>query len=347
MYAGIEGANAAFVEGERLLAARQITQARSCFQQAQRLGGPFDPIAARLWHCAMLLGRFEDAWRISDAVLADRQRRGLNCRELPLHLQWVWDGTPLRRRDVSVRCHHGLGDVIQFVRLLAMLRPVARTIHLQAPPALLPLLADFPHLDRLSSMEEQPSLPDHAPVELLELPHALRLQFDEIPSEVPYLRRRRPHPREDQLRVGLVWAAGVWKPDRTVPLEMLARLARVSGVRFVCLQRGPALAELENGSDPLRLRRTGQGTDDLLPTLEALRSIDLVISVDTMMAHLAGAIGMPVWTMLHFDADWRWLAAGESSPWYPTMRLFRQRSPGDWAPVVERLEAELGRAAGR
>lgn len=330
--------------GERLLAERRVLQARDAFLDARELGAEFDATAAHLWQCAMLLGRFEDAWQIGDAVLARRHRLRLSCADQPLHLQWVWDGTPLAGRDVVVRCHHGLGDAIQFVRLLRRLRPVARRVHLQVPPALLGLFSSLRDVDRLSPLDAPPG--GGVAVELLELAHALRLDLSDIPAEVPYLPAPIHRPA-DGLRVGLVWAAGSWKPERSVPLDLLARLQGISGVRFVTLQRGPGLDELGRGNDPLHLYGTGQGTDDLKATVDFLGGIDLVITVDTMMAHLAGALGMPVWTLLHFEADWRWLAHGARSPWYPTMRLLRQRQPGAWSPVVDRLAALLRRSGRR
>jgi hypothetical protein len=335
------------VAGERLLATRQVGKAYSAFNEAAELGYAPDNVAARLWQCAMLLGKLEEAWLICDAVLDRRRRQKLTCNDRPLHLQWVWDGSPLEDKHVLVRCHHGLGDTIQFVRVLTPLQPIARRVHLQAQSALLPLLRELPSVGSLSAIEDGHIPPHDVAIELQELPHALRLTWGMLPRNIPYLPAP-PRPRRTgQLRVGLVWAAGEWKPERSLALRLLWRMREIPSVSFHCLQRGPALSELDDG-DPLGLRSHAQSsTDDIRTTVTELGRIDLVISVDTMMAHLTGALGVPVWTLLHFDADWRWMSTGNRSPWYPTMRLVRQPSPGDWNSVVEAVDAALRDLAGR
>jgi hypothetical protein len=137
-----------------------------------------------------------------------------------------------------------------------------------------------------------------------------------------------------KLRVGLVWAAGDWDARRNVPVPLLRPLARIEGVELHLLQRGAALAEWR-GPDAVR-----NGTDDVLATAALIRALDLVISVDSFPAHLAGALGVPIWTLLPEPADWRW-GDGETTPWYPTMRLFRQSRPGDWESVMAPLTAAL------
>ena len=141
--------------------------------------------------------------------------------------------------------------------------------------------------------------------------------------------------------MGLVWRSADWDYERrSVPLGLLAPLGTVPGVALHVLQRGPALEE--------RLPDFGilSGSDDILEAAAVMRGLDLVISIDSMPAHLAGALGLPVWTLLASDADWRWMEEREDSPWYPSMRLFRQRRPGAWAEVIARVAAELRTLAG-
>jgi hypothetical protein len=144
-------------------------------------------------------------------------------------------------------------------------------------------------------------------------------------------------------RVGLVWAAGAWKPERSVGLDRLAPLAAIPGIAIINLQRGPEYRGWRNSLEPLPMIEVFD-TDAVADTAATIANLDLVITVDTMVAHLAGALGAPVWLMLHFAADWRWLLDRADSPWYPTMRLFRQSRPGDWDEVVAGVAAAIAAA---
>jgi hypothetical protein len=284
----------------------------------------------------MRRGEFGAAWRVSDAVL--RARGGASCAHLPRHEQWVWDGRPLAGKRVRVRCYHGLGDTLQFVRFARALR--AREVTLWAQPELIPLLGTADGVDHLLPLHDgAPEGEYDAEVEVMELAHAVRCAPDAL-GPVPYLHAEpAPLPRDGRLNVGVVWRAGGWDERRSVPAALLAPLARVPGVALHLLQRGPALAEAPPG-----LGRDA-GSDDVLHAARTMRALDLVVSVDSMPAHLAGALGVPVWTLLHAQPDWRWMDGRDDSPWYPTMRLFRQARPGEWAPVVARVAAELAALA--
>jgi hypothetical protein len=179
-------------------------------------------------------------------------------------------------------------------------------------------------------------------VELMELPHVFRSTLDSLPASVPYLHATPASLESDaRLNVGLVWEAGGWEPRRSIPPSLLRPLAEVPGVRLHLLQRGPALAQC-----PPELGGVDSGSDDVMEAAQAMAALDLVVSVDSMPAHLAGALGRPTWTLLHHDADWRWMADRDDSPWYPTMRLFRQARRGEWESVVDRVARELRRMAG-
>jgi hypothetical protein len=138
-----------------------------------------------------------------------------------------------------------------------------------------------------------------------------------------------------QLAVGIVWTAGDWDRRRSIPVPQLAPLTSVTGARFFAFQRGAALGQ----TDHFHVHHLNWR--DTLHEATLLRALDVLISVDTMPAHLAGALGVPVWLLLHADADWRWMRGRQDSPWYPTMRLFRQSQQGVWGPVLERVAAEL------
>jgi hypothetical protein len=286
----------------------------------------------------MRRGAFEEAWAISDAVL--HARVGVPCWHWPRHQQYLWDGTPLADKRVLVRCYHGLGDTMQFIRYAPLIKDMARAVMVWAQPALLPLLRTMHGIDRLLPLHDgAPDVEYDVDVESMELPHIFRTTLATIPAEIPYLHiAPAALPRQGRVAVGLVWAAGDWEHERrSIPWPLLAPLATVPGVALYILQRGPALEHYQHGVGIL------SGTDDVVETARLMRALDLVISVDTMSAHLAGALGVPVWTLLDAAADWRWMDEREDSPWYPTMRLFRQECPGAWEPVVARVMAELMR----
>lgn len=309
------------------------------------------------WMRHMRRGELDAAWRPSDAILARRVREPGwrdRARELPRHAQPVWDGTPVAGRRVLVRCYHGLGDTIQFVRYAPMLRATAASVVLWVQPELIPLLGSVRGVDHLLPLHDgAPEAGFDVDVEIMELPHLFRSSLRTIPRDVPYLHpspgnthhddaparhARAGAPAAESLQVGLIWQAGEWDDRRSVPSALLAPLAEVPGVSFHLLQHGVA-------TPPPLPAISGSARESVLATARRMRSLDLVISVDSMPAHLAGALGVPTWTLLHADADWRWLEETERSPWYPTMRLFRQRQAGDWVPVIARVAAALTRRA--
>ncbi len=325
--------------GYRYFYERRIAQAVEQFRLAAERGEDPEAAALERWLTMMTAGEFEEAWRESDRVLARRKRAGETCGHLPRHLRFVWDGTALAGRDVLVRCYHGLGDVIQFIRYVPELARVCRSVSVQCQAELLELVGTVPGIARLVALEDDDP-PHDAEIELMEVPHALRAAVADIPAHVPYLKPGGARVDGDgRFRVGLAWASGVWKPERSIPISSFSFLRDMPEVAVVGLQRGPATNELPG--DAPEFIDTDWANTSVTDTAAAMANLDLIIAPDTMVAHLAGALGKPVWTLLHFHADWRWMADREDSPWYPTMRLFRQRVDGDWADVVGRVEAEL------
>ena len=297
----------------------------------------------------MLDGDFARAWDISDRVL--RQRRGQSCADRPYHLRWVWDGTALAGRRVLVRCYHGLGDTLQFIRFVPQLAAIARKVIVETQAELLPLLRSIPGTAALYPLGAE--LPEwDVAIESMELPHALHLRLGDLPGRIPYLAPPRgsrsplrlPASGTGRLRVGLVWAAGDWRRERSLPPALLLPLSRLP-IDLVGLQRGPARHQAEAAGLLGALRYAQDEDTTIAETAALIGELDLVITVDTMAAHLAGALGRPVWTVLDADADWRWMRRRVDTPWYPTMRLFRQPRPGRWGLVVEELAAALALAA--
>jgi hypothetical protein len=358
-------ATAHYLRGEALFLQRRMDEALRCHDMALR-GGIERDVAARgeamsgvipgdfAWMCHMLRGDFESAWRLADRDLALRRGSGIAVDSWPRHMRPVWDGTPVDGRHVLVRCYHGLGDTIQFIRYVPLVAGRAASVCVEVQPQLLDLVSDVPGIDHLCGLPEDwehdsRELGCDMQIDVTELPHAFRTTIDTIPATVPYLwpkpaeiaaARRRLGPLAGRRRVGLCWAAGAWKPERSLSPDELAPLAAVSDVAFVSLQRGAAY-------ESWRVAEKGSSfaaeviSDSIAETAATIATLELVITVDTMVAHLAGALGVPVWVMLHAAADWRWLLDRNDSPWYPTMRLFRQPAPGDWGRVVEQVGAAL------
>lgn len=287
------------------------------------------------WMHYMRCGDWESAWRISDAVL---ERGRFRQPSLPRHLQALWNGEPLDGKRVLVHCYHGLGDTIQFIRFAPLLRESAHTVIVWGQPKLLPLLRTVRGVDFTMPLHDgAPEVERDVDIEIMELPHALRVTLDTLPRRVPYLgiSARRSRRADSRPCVGIVSHSGAWDSGRSVPLHLMQDVTRRTDIAWKILQRGPALAEwydVDAQVPPIA---------NILDEATELRALDLLISVDTFSAHLAGALGVRTWTLLPAEADWRWMQDREDSPWYPTMRLFRQPYPGDWGPVLQRVQAEL------
>jgi len=284
------------------------------------------------WMYHMRRGDFQEAWKLSDQVL--RSHAGVPCWHLPRHLQYVWDGTPLSGKRVLVRCYHGLGDTIQFARYLPQLSEIASDVVVWSQPALIPLLSTVRcDMQLLPLHDGAPGVEFNVDVEIMELPHIFRTTLAGIPAQVPYLHVEPAllTAHKGCLAVGIVHRAGNWDERRSIPLGLFAPLSRLPGVTLYFLQQEvPA-------TDEIKVPGIVLGGYNVLEYARVIRALDLLISVDTMAVHLAGALGVPVWNLLHADADWRWMEDREDSPWYPTMRLFRQERHGDWQQVIERI----------
>ncbi len=283
-------------------------------------------------------GRFEQAWAISDAVLAGRDPATRDDPALPYHLRWVWDGTAPDGRDVLVRCHHGLGDTVQFARYLPLLRARCARLDVEAQPALLGWLGRLPGASgwALHPFDPAAPLPPSAcDIEIMELGHVLRC----VPPPLAPALAGAPAPagggvlagaraqagvraRGMGRRVGLCWQAGGWDPARSVPLAWMLGRPECRGATPVSLQRGPAAAEAGEG-----FANPGDDGRDVLATAALIASCDAVLSVDTLVAHLAATLGGATTVVLKARADWRWMQGGRTA-WYPRARLLRRGKAG-------------------
>ncbi len=287
------------------------------------------------WMTYMRRGEFDKAWKFSDEVL--ESRAGTTCWHLPRHLQYIWDGSSPAGKRVLVRCYHGLGDTIQFIRFMPMLKSVAKEVIVWAQPELITLLQTTQGIDRLLPLHNgSPEVEFDLDVEIMELPHMFRTTVETLPANVPYLHVDPVElPGRNKLSVGLVWKAGDWDQRRGIPFETLAPLGDIPGVDLYILQGGAANAGWREGFG------INPGVLDLFNYARFIRSLDLLITVDSMPTHLAGATGTAVWNLLHTKADWRWMDDRDDSPWYPTMKIFRQKTAGDWDEVIRRVKKAL------
>lgn len=324
--------------------------AEACLRQAIVL----DPANARarfnLAYLQLRHGHFEEGWALFEA----RDWYQGMARQLAFAR---WQGEPLAGCSLLVTYEAGHGDVIQFCRYIPLLKAAgAAHITLLCHPALKGLLGSLDGLDAVCGFDE--ALPPQAFaywMPLLSAPHHLGTRLDTVPARLPYLHAdpaRRAHwasrlPAAGALRVGLVWKGNPQfenDSDRSLPhLHSLSPLWRVPGVGYVSLQKGAGEGEVAERSVPQPVTDLGSYMQDFADAAAIVAQLDLVITVDTAMAHLAGALGKPCWLLLPwYMTDWRWGAVGADSVWYPgVMRLFRQGPDGDWGPLITEVALAL------
>ncbi|HEY4047961.1 MAG TPA: TIGR04290 family methyltransferase [Acidobacteriaceae bacterium] len=334
-------AEEALLQAEDLLAERSLPEAIVRFDQAQEAGADVDRCAAGRWECFMLEGRFSDAWCESDAI---RKRGNADPHRF-------WNGEPLKGKRVMLRCLHGYGDAIQFLRYVPLIREEAAELTIEVSPAFAPLARHITGVERVVTWDTEAAqvLAWDLQVEVIELPYLFRSTLNALPVTVPYLDVPRPligkaakiMSSSNSLRVGVAWCGGDWNPARSLPLEALSPLLDIKETSLWSLQGGSNSAALRAAAKRVGMQDVEACGTGLLALAAAIANLDLVVSVDTMAAHMAGAMGKPVCLLLQHAADWRWMIARQDSPWYPTMRLFRQTQPGDWTGVVHDVQRWL------
>jgi hypothetical protein len=276
------------------------------------------------------------------------KRAGMSVRKDLRRPEWRGD-VPLSGKTILLHAEQGLGDTVMFCRYAPFLARAGAKVVLEVQPELKRLLACLDGVSLVVARGEPlPPFDLHCP--LAGLPLACKTDFSNIPSEIPYLRAPgalietwRPRLAGPLPRVALAWsgrAAHANDRNRSLSLTELAPLLAADDVRFVSVQHEPRTADAERLAREPRIMHLGGELTDLANTAAVLSLCDLVVCVDTSIAHVAGALGRPTFVLLPFQPDWRW-TLGETSPWYPAMRLFRQPSPGDWTSVIARVRDEL------
>jgi Flp pilus assembly protein TadD len=351
-----------------------VAAAKTALQLNPELAEVYGALGATL----LSLGRFEEA---ADACRAAIQRKtdlpgahlSLGLAELVLgnlergwpEYEWrmrhldllprrrttfpTWDGTRLGGKTILLFSEQGFGDAIQFIRYVPMVTAMGGRVILECPAAVLPLFRGLAGLDQALAWGTPLPVCDFQ-CALASLPGIFKTTLQSIPAPIPYLDagegaiaswRKRVEPVENVLQVGLVWAG---RPEnrndrnRSIRMEEFAPIAKTPGVCFHSLQTNRI------ADPPFAISDWSELLKDFGETAGLIANLDLVISVDTAAAHLAGAMGKPVWLLLPFPPDWRWMLDRADSPWYPTMRLFRQKVRGEWGPVIQAVAEALGAA---
>jgi tetratricopeptide (TPR) repeat protein len=338
----------------------KLEEALACYQLALWLN---PNSASTRWNRALLLlqiGNFKEGWaeyewrwKRPKAPVYGGLRRSFT--------KPVWDGTPLGGRTILLHMEQGLGDMIHFIRYASLVHQAGGRVIVECPGFMIPLFSSCPGIHEL--VAEGSPLPDfdtHCPI--LSLPRLLGTTLETIPAQVPYLFADEgliEHWRQQlspfrAFKVGIIWQGNPhhrWDRHRSVPLTQFEPLARLAAVELFSLQWGPGKDQLRSVADRFSVHQLAEElnatTGAFMDTAAVMVNLDLVITVDTAAAHLAGALGVPVWVALSTLLDWRWLYGREDSPWYPTMRLFQQTQMDNWAPVLDRMAAEIRQILGK
>lgn len=308
-----------------------------------------DPSCAEAhWNLALALlqvGEFEQGWREFEWRW---RKRGFTTKTRSF-AQPLWDGSPLEGKTILVHTEQGFGDTFQCARFLPLLAEQGGRVLLECPGSQKKLLAGVPGVSEvIATGEATPDFDCHLPI--MSLPLRCETTVETVPATVPYIfppleslaRWTEKFDSCDTLRVGLVWA-GRKRPDpnRTCPLENFAPLADIPGVTFYSVQLQNEMSGKPGGRQVFELVDLTADIEDFADTAALIANLDLVISIDTGVAHLSGALGKETWVLLPYAADWRWMLDREDSPWYPGMRLFRQQAPGDWPTVLAAVKSAL------
>jgi tetratricopeptide (TPR) repeat protein len=263
----------------------------------------------------------------------------------------LWEGQDLAGKTILLAPEQGFGDTIQFIRYAPLVARRGGNVIAGSPAELVPVVRTVAGLSRVIPIGE-PRPPIDYIIAMGSLPRIFSTRVDSIPADVPYMSAeparveqwRSRLAADSSVKIGIVWAGSrLHQNDRARSCRLIdfAPIAAVEGVSLYALQKGGAVDEMNDPQLPFKITPLGQDLNDFGDTAALLMNLDLLISVDTSVVHMAGALARPVWTIVARGPDWRWLLERQDTPWYPTMRLFRQKDLRQWAPVFDRIAAEL------
>ena len=334
------------LKGVALAALNRHAEAIASYAAAIALDPGYAPARFNRSLSHLVRGELEHGWRDHESRWRGSDTQS-PIRPFP---QPQWQGEDLRGRTLLVHAEQGLGDTIQFCRYVPLLEARGARVLLEVQAPLKTLLADLKGAAQVLSLGESlPAFDLHCP--MLSLPFAFGTQLDSIPASIPYLRAPEGHVERWRkrlgdgvgLRVGIAWSGNATlrnDRNRSIPFAKLDAL-RDPAWTTISLQKEIRDSDRSALDQDPAITRFENELADFRDTAALVSLLDVVVSVDTAVAHLAGAMGKPVWLLLPFSPDWRWLLDREDSPWYPTAKLFRQSQPGDWNPVLDRVAREL------
>ena len=344
--------------GWTLFRLQEYQQSKEYFKKAIKINPSLSPAVFNLSLCQLTLGEFEEGW----INYEERMKQPLYQKKIDPLNKPQWDGSQeLDGKAIYIHAEQGLGDTIQFCRYIKLLAARGAKVLFEPQVQLKRLLKNIDGVSQLlESGQVIPPYDYHCP--LMSLPLAFKTNQDTIPNDVPYIfseESKKIYWKEklaaiSGLKVGLVWSGGfrpnnpeLWGVNqrRNMSFELISQL-NTEGIEFFSLQKGEgAEAELKKYKDKLwqsdNLHNFADELHDFSDTAALIEQLDLVISVDTSTAHLAGAMGKPVWILNRFDGCWRWLSNGDESEWYPTAKLYRQKKNGRWDEVIEKIKNDL------
>jgi len=333
-----------------------INQALWCYEQALNLQPNFPEAEMAQSHCLLLQGDFVGGWQHHEARWRTSQLRDQGL--FPHEPAWLGEPS-LEGRSILLWAEQGLGDTIQFARYIPLVADMAAQVTVCVPETLRRLLASLTAVPNVTLVSNDKALTPHDfHCPLMSLPLALSWTLATIPAAVPYLHADAElkqqwsavlGPATPRLHVGLAWAGrqyGELNHTRDIPLSHLRPLAEID-VELVSLQQQIPAGDLAELAQWGRMHRLEAAMTDMAETAALIDNLDLVISADTAVIHLAGALGKPAWLLLRYESEWRWGWQTGSSRWYPTVKVFRQQHRGDWSGVVEEVAECLRLATGR
>ena len=320
---------------------QQPEKAIACFEQVlslnpNRVDAQFDRAT-----CLLQLGKYREGFQEYEC------RFGYEPRLVKPYTQPKWDGGPLNGKTLLIYSEQGFGDTLQFCRYIPLIEKAGGRIVLEYPQPLKRLMETVAGVDQVVAPGDRlPAFDCHT--SLLSLPHLFQTELETIPGSFPYLKApfyrlgvtRRPGTR---LKIGLVWGSGhvdVGVRNRSIPLDAFAPLLALPNITWVSLQKGPQAQQLKQLGFDCLLEDWGSRVQDFADTAAVLEELDLLITADTAIVHLAGAMNKPCWVLLPYGSEWRWGLKGEQSPWYPSVRLLRGSQATSWEVRLQKLALE-------
>ena len=332
----------------------RLDESLTAFQRSLDLEPQHVDVVVKKALCLLCLGRYQEGFALREQKWASSKWLRI-LRQFPQR-RWLGASESLRGKRILIHSERGLGDTVQLVRYAKLVAEAGGFAILEVQPALKPLLTGLPHVVSVCSVGEQlPEFDVHCAFS--SLPHLFGTTLDSIPQEIPYLHVQPGWRRKSaqlvgggRLRIGFVYRGNIRHgggifDQRPIPLAILLRLCTGTPHGWFCLQTDATVREMALMKETPNVAHLGGQIENLADTAAIIEQLDLIISIDTAVAHLAAAVGKPVWVLAPFSPAWQWRVFGNKPPWYPHAQVFRQRRPGDWEDLVSVLLPKISMLA--